>query len=112
MDKSFHKDERLRRKQEFDNVFKSGTRVHGRYCVLYVKPENSRKLGVIVSKKVSKKAVDRNRFKRWFREIFRNNKDELSSKVHLILLAKPGIAQGSFDEVYKDVIRTFSKITY
>lgn len=80
--------------------------------MLFFKQEVDRKLGIVVSKKVSKKAVDRNRIKRWFREIYRNNKDGLSSKVHLIVLAKPVAAKGSFNEVCKDVLRTFDKITY
>lgn len=112
MANSFQNNERLKNKHEFDNVFKFRKRISGKYCILYIKPEPDQKLGVVVSKKVSKKAVDRNRIKRWFREIYRINKDELPQKVHLILLAKPEVTKGSFNEVCNDIIRTFKKITY
>ena len=112
MDKSFPSNERLKKYNEFDTVFKAGNKIVTKYCILYFKPEKTKKLGIIVSKKVSKKAVERNHIKRWFREIYRNNKDELPSGVHLILVAKPTALKGSFDEVCKDLLRAFSKINY
>jgi ribonuclease P protein component len=112
VDRSFPSEERLKQKKEFDSVFKAGNKIVGKYCILYYKLEKTRKLGIIVSKKISKKAVERNRIKRWFREIYRNNKDGLPLGVHLILISKPAALKGSFDEVCKDVLRTFSKIDY
>jgi ribonuclease P protein component len=112
VDKTFSSGERLKKQKEFDNVFKTGKLISGKYCIIYHKPEKERKLGIIVSKKVSKKAVERNHIKRWFREIYRNNKDELPKGVHLIIISKPTAIKGSFNEVCKDVLRAFSKINY
>jgi len=68
-------------------------------------------LGVTVSKKVSKKAVDRNRIKRQVREFFRHHKTDLNG-VDIVITAKPNcmIANDqqrnqSLSELWKKVIK-------
>ena len=70
-------------------------------------------LGVTVSKKVSKNAVDRNRIKRQIKEFFRLHQDQLSidgNFVELVITAKP-IALGASDQQrYESLAELWIKI--
>ena len=79
---SFPKHLRLRKESEFKEVFRRGRRVDLGFVVFYLSPNNlgHPRFGIVVSKKVSKKAVVRNRLKRLFREYFRLHKDRFNSK--------------------------------
>jgi ribonuclease P protein component len=62
------------RHAEFQEIYKKGARVHGRYCTLFVRPNQliGGRLGIAATKKLGG-AVQRNRAKRLIREIFRHN---------------------------------------
>jgi ribonuclease P protein component len=67
-------DQRIRRHAEFQAIYKTGSRIHSRFCTLFVKPNQLPvgRLGVAATKKFGG-AVQRNRAKRLIREIFRHN---------------------------------------
>ena len=55
------------------------------------------RLGVTVAKKVSKRAVDRNRLKRQMREFYRHRQEQLIN-VSLVITAKPASLKASDSE--------------
>jgi ribonuclease P protein component len=65
-------DRKLRRRSEFQRVFDSGLRTHGRLFTVVAAPSagESTRLGIVASKKLGG-AVVRNRAKRLIRETFR-----------------------------------------
>jgi ribonuclease P protein component len=65
----------LRKKSEYDNVYRHGKRVHGENYSLILVPNNSdhNRLGISIHGQL-KGAVRRNRIKRIIREFFRLNK--------------------------------------
>lgn len=71
---TLRQNQRIRRHAEFQEIYKTGARIHSRYCTLFVKPNQSPvgRLGVAATKKLGG-AVQRNRAKRLIREIFRHN---------------------------------------
>jgi ribonuclease P protein component len=71
----FRPAERIRRRAEFQQVYERGTKVHSRYCTLFVRPNELGvgRLGVAATRKLGG-AVQRNRAKRLIREVFRRNK--------------------------------------
>jgi len=81
------KDEILRGRETFDQVFERGEKLTGKNVSIFYCQAESRKIGFVVSKRV-KKAVNRNRYKRLLREIYRLNKDSFPEKGHIILLAR------------------------
>lgn len=66
---------------EYAAVFKDGKFAKGKYWQIVAKPSNATKprLGLAISKKVYRLAVDRNRFKRIARETFRLQKQQLDN---------------------------------
>jgi ribonuclease P protein component len=67
--------ERIRRRPEFERVYKDGARVHGRFMTLFVLPNGgiTPRFGVAATRKLGS-AVERNRAKRLAREMFRRHK--------------------------------------
>ena len=58
---------------EYSHIFKGGKRAKGKYWQIIAKPvlDDRPRLGLAISKKVTRLAVNRNRFKRVARETFR-----------------------------------------
>ena len=71
----FRPSQRIRRHADFQEIYKTGARVHSRYCTLFIRRNQSTvgRLGIAATKKLGG-AVVRNRAKRLIREVFRRNK--------------------------------------
>lgn len=80
-------------KQVFDNPVK---KIHSTHFLLFVAKSNELypRLGLAITKKKLKKAVDRNLVKRYTREIFRLKNNELPA-VDCILIVKSGAFVGN-----------------
>ena len=67
--------ERVRRRPEFERIYKEGARIHGRFMTLFVLPNGGTapRFGVAATRKLGS-AVERNRAKRLAREMFRRHK--------------------------------------
>jgi ribonuclease P protein component len=75
--RGFAREERLRRRPEFERAYSSGQRIRGRFMTLFVVPNGGprTRLGVSAPRKLGP-ATDRNRAKRLTREVFRRHKIE------------------------------------
>ena len=90
-DQRFRPEHRLRRRADFDRVYRRRRSVSDGLLVVYG-CENGLghpRLGLSVSRKVGG-AVVRNRWKRLLREAFRLHRWELPSGIDLIVLPRPG----------------------
>jgi len=89
MDFKFTKQERIKKKKEFEKVFQEGKVIKNGKVVLYVMPNglDVSRLGLVVSKKVGN-AVRRNRVKRLLREVYRLNKHLLKTPVDIVAIPR------------------------
>ena len=80
---------RLRRRQDFTEVYAKGDRHYGKYLKLRVYDtknlEVQTQVGIVVSKKFSKKAVVRNRIKRQLRAILRAFLPQLKQGFQIVI---------------------------
>jgi len=99
------KENRLKRKKEFETVFKGGRIAKGKYVFLKYLGNGTEKtkIGFVVSKKISKLAVERNKAKRRIREIVRLRRKEIKEGLSIIVIALPPINDAPFKEIKKDM---------
>lgn len=89
---TFTREDRLLNSREYDKVFKKSVRASGRGLIILARANEEGqhpRLGLVVPKKVLKRAVWRNRVKRIIRESFRNSKDSLPNADLVVLARKP-----------------------
>lgn len=67
---------------------------------------NVTRVGVIASKKIFRKAVERSRVRRVLREIFRLNLPEMKSGVDIVLFPRQQILQKKYREIEADFLNT------
>jgi len=85
---------RLRRRRDFERAYRRGSRARGPLLVV-VAVENRgawTRLGLSVGRRIWRRAVQRNRVRRVFREAFRLEYEALPKGVDLVLIpAEPGL---------------------
>ena len=84
---SYTQAHRLKKADDFSSVFNFRKVRHGVYFKIHYKPSDSAnsRLGLVVSKKIHKRANQRNYMKRIIREIFRHEQTKWSSPVDIIV---------------------------
>jgi ribonuclease P protein component len=106
---TFSKDDRLRKRREFEECYASGVRVSGRHIQVFLLADptasasNPRpRLGISVPRRVGT-AVTRNLVRRRLREIFRRTRPLLGSvPARLVVNARPSSAAAAFSELLED----------
>jgi ribonuclease P protein component len=104
------KKHRITKKKDFDKIFKSGKgKKEGFFVLKFIKnnlPES--RFAFVVSLKVSKKAVVRNKIRRTLSEIIRQNMDGIKKGYDFIFVVQPGIAQ-NWEEIKKTVLKCLNQ---
>lgn len=92
---------RLTKNNDFLLVYQRGRSLTTELLVLrFAKQEgDDLKIGFVVSKKIAKRAVKRNRVKRWLREAVRPFLPHLAPGNHLVFLARNGSEKSNFQTV-------------
>jgi ribonuclease P protein component len=106
-DRGLARHQRLTRSVWFQEAFAQREKWVGRFLVLYIRRGEgaSLRLGVISSRKVSRRAHDRNRARRLLREAWRIHRHRLSGSADVVLVARGHIVQASFSEVEEELLR-------
>jgi len=91
VEQTFARRYRLTKTDEFSSVFGFRRALRGKLLMLHYQPRpdglNDARLGVVVGKKLLKRAVDRNRVKRIVREQFRRERPSLPACDLIVRLA-------------------------
>ena len=92
------KENKLKKNKDFKKVFEKAKNFKNNLLVLRVARNNSEKnrFGFIVSSKVSKKAVIRNRIRRRLLAIIKNQLPSIKEGFDIILIALPSVAAKDF----------------
>lgn len=95
----FKQAERLSRPQ-FTEFFRTGARQHGKYLSLIYTPYPTRHVAVVVGKKVSKKAHERNRLRRRvYGQLYRLLKKETKNGVYILVVKPPFLTLTKQDQL-------------
>ncbi|MFA7088025.1 MAG: ribonuclease P protein component [Patescibacteria group bacterium] len=100
---------RINRDKEFDRVFKMGKSNYSKFLgVKMVKNElGTNRLGILVSTKVSKKAVIRNKIKRQIREIFYQETSKMLVGYDFVIVVFSEILEKNFEELSTILKKSF-----
>lgn len=102
----FTKKERIALPQDFRRVMKSGRRLTSKHYILFLQ-ENERgfhRLGIVVKKEIGPASI-RNRMKRYLREFFRLNKQQIKGFFDMIILVKKGSLPEHYGEAEEELRR-------
>lgn len=102
---------RLHLQRDIERVRKSGRVVRGELFTLRFLPGQSdlSRFCFVVSKKVSKKAVERNLITRWARESVKEQFSVVNGAYDVIIYAQRGISAYSFQLCKKEVLSLFQR---
>ena len=111
-------DFRLKKNSSFKATYSQKRIASDEFFLLYAgktkeNPEYSTKIGFVVSKKIHKRAVKRNRIKRLAREAVRlslNNTEEFHRFQSLIFMAKEGALDLDFEKARLSVTKLINKL--
>ncbi len=114
---TFSRDDRLRKRREFEECYASGVRISGRYIQVFLLaglPGGRPRLGISVPRRVGD-SVARNRVRRRLREIFRRHRPLLPAcALSLVINARPSAADAAFTDLLEDyragVARALSRL--
>lgn len=105
----------LRKESAIEKVKREGRLVQSQnfgVCVLDHEEARESKFAFVVSTKISKLAVQRNRIRRALIETIRVNMNKIPEGVDFVFLAKTSIARRSTDEIMKEVEKFLTEKKY
>lgn len=99
----------LKKNEDFRKAYAKGRKLVGRRVVLYVLPRDGETaVGIVVSKKIGN-AVVRNRQKRVFREIYRQQAEQLKSGFIVVNVVRARAVTSSFQELGQELRHLWEK---
>jgi len=106
------KNSRISKKKEFDDIFKKGKSTRGTFFILkFLKNDlKLNRFAFMVSKKISLKAVVRNKIRRRLSEAVKEFRTESDKGVDVVFLTLPAIKDKSFSEIKTETDKFLEKI--
>lgn len=99
------KENRLLKNDDFKKVFERGKAFKGGFLVIKSALNNKKfsRFGFVVSLKVSKKAVERNRIKRILREVFKKRINKIKGGFDIVVISLPGIEKQNHKKIEETI---------
>jgi len=109
---TFPKKNRVAKEKDFQTVWQNGQIYHSDIMFLKIKKNNLNypRFAIIVSKKISGKAVVRNKIKRQLNEILRQYQNLLPNNSDTVIYTKPLIKTKTYQEVAKIFSALFTHV--
>ena len=86
-------------------MYKNGRKIYTEYFVTFFLPDSDLKIAIVVSKKISKKAVIRNKIKRRLRQISR----ETLKTGRYVIVTKKDVSNIEFEKLKNDFKKIVNK---
>lgn len=106
------KERRLAKQKDFEKVFKQGRAYYTK--ILGVKilfnGQKYNRFGIIISSKVSKKAVERNKLKRQIREVLREFNKSLRPGFDMAIIVLPALLNQDYNSIKIELEKIFFKL--
>ncbi len=107
------KSNRLNKEKDFKNLFNRGKKYSLSSFKVYIKIGSNNlkqsRFGFIVSKKISKKSVVRNKIKRRLREAIKDSLPEIKKGVDVAIIILPGFEENNFQSIKETLYALFKK---
>lgn len=97
----------LKRRSEFLTLSESGKKISTACCLILFKKNNLgfSRLGITVSRKISKRAVVRNKARRRLKEIYLKIFPFLNDNFDLVFIGRSRITESDFESLYKSIYK-------
>lgn len=107
----FKKEAKLIKTDEFSSVFNFRKRISAKFLALHYQPNKigHARLGLVVGKKIAKRAVDRNYMRRVLREFFRIQQHEINP-VDLVIRVQKKFEKEDFIQIKQEFDTLLAKI--
>jgi ribonuclease P protein component len=92
---------RIKKKKDFEIIFKNSKSFKTNLFIFRIMKNNlgQSRFGFVVSQKVSKKAVIRNKVRRRLTEIIKSKIENIKTDINLVVIALPGIEKKEFSDL-------------
>ena len=100
---------RIKKRIDFENLFRKSKAIAGKLVFFKVKKNNvgSSRFCIVVSSKISKKAVVRNKIKRRIREISKKIYPGLKPGFDIAIIARTAILNKKYSEIEEEINNLF-----
>ncbi|HYM59829.1 MAG TPA: ribonuclease P protein component [Thermoanaerobaculia bacterium] len=108
------KTKRLAKRREFLHVYESGRKLFSRFSVVFFIANGFgySRIGITATKKLGK-ATERNRLKRWIREVYRQERERLGvdqRSVDIVINLKPNASDACFRDFRQDLAKVLQRL--
>ncbi|MBU1102626.1 ribonuclease P protein component [Patescibacteria group bacterium] len=102
----------LSKEKDFQIVFAGGKIIQDEYLIVRARTNGlgDSRWGLVVSAKVDRRAVARNRLRRQMREIIRKNSARLVSGLDVVVIAKKALVGKKFKEIENNLLALLKEI--
>lgn len=103
----------IKESKDFEKIIKKGKLLKNKYYILYYLPNDDNKyyrFGISVGKKISNKAVIRNKLKRRLKSIIDNHKNLYQNNKDYIIIMERSCLEANYQELENNFIDILNKL--
>jgi len=103
---------RIKKRIDFENLFRKSKTIAGKLIFFKIKKNStgSSRFCIVVSSKISKKAVIRNKIKRRIKEIAKKNYPGLKPGFDIAIIARTEILNKKYSEIEEEINNLFKSV--
>ncbi|RLC36377.1 ribonuclease P protein component [Candidatus Falkowbacteria bacterium] len=103
---------KLTKKKEFEKVYKNGKSSFNQLLgIKTIQSQNKKaRFGIIVSTKISKKAVERNKIKRQIRAALEKEQEKIKENIDCVIITRPEIINKNYKEIENSIYKNLKRL--